>query len=239
MQDMRLGALMRVIRIRKNKRQGDIAAQSGISASAIARHERGEFQSTSVRSVRSHGQALGLRIELTVRGPVDAQMLDEEHAAVANHLKRWFESLGWEAIAEQSYSEYGERGRIDLFCWHPGRQVLLVVEIKSEIRDAQELLGSLDAKERLARTIALRRGWNARSVAVMLAVTETNRNLGRINRFRSLFDGYSLRGTAARRWIAAPGGSARLLLSVKPGEAGRQTWRNGRQRVRVARQADG
>lgn len=234
MQDMRLGALFRVIRVRKNERQQDVAARAGISPAAVARHERGNLQTTSVRAVRVHGEALGLRVELTVRGPVDERLLDEEHAAVANYLKHWLESLGWVVAAEQSYSEYGERGRIDLFCWHPEREVVLVVEIKTEIRDAQEVLGSLDIKARLAKTIARKRGWNARSVAVLLAITETDRNVAWVTRLDALFATYRVRGAAARRWLAGPSAEpTHLLLVVKPREAGLETWRNGRERVRT------
>ena len=235
MDDHRLGALLRVARIRKNKRQSDVARDARLSASAVARNERGQADRATLRTLRQHGQALGIRLELELRGPASDLLRDDEHAAVVDHLKGQLESLGWEATVEASFSEYGERGRIDLFAYHPGRRALLVVEVKTAIFDAQELLGSLDIKERLAATVARKRGWRPAAVGVLLAITRTDANERRINRLPRLFGGFATRGTVARAWLANPVGPARMLLFVSSAEAGRARWRNSRQRVRLSR----
>lgn len=235
MDDQRLGALLRVARIRSNKRQSDVARDARLSASAIARNERGQAGRATLRTLRQHGQALGIRLELELRGPAPAPLRDEEHAAVVDHLKGRLESHGWEAMVEASFSEYGERGRIDLFAYHRGRRALLVVEVKTAIFDTQELLGSLDVKERLAATVGRKRGWRADSMGVLLAITRTDANRRRISRLPRLFAAFATRGTAARSWLADPVGSARMLLFISSTEAGRTRWRNSRQRVRLSR----
>ncbi len=53
-----------------------------------------------------------------------------------------------------SYSRYGERGRIDLVGWHPAAGMLLIIECKTVLGDAQATLGTIDAKTRLARFVA-------------------------------------------------------------------------------------
>ena len=42
---------------------------------------------------------------------------------------------------EVSFSIYGERGVIDILAWHPGRRALLIIELKTDIVDVNELVG--------------------------------------------------------------------------------------------------
>lgn len=230
--DQKVGVILRMARIRKNKRQCDVAADAGISAAAVARHERVDLAAVTHRALRQHAHAVGIRLELERRGPASDVLRDDEHAAVVDHLKRWLESMGWETVVEASYSEYGERGRIDLLAHHAGLRVILVVEVKTAVIDAQGLFGSIDVKERLARTLAAKRGWRPQSAGVLLAVTRTNTNERKIARLAGLFGAFRLRGAAARAWLNEPSGDARMLLFVSPTEVGRNTWRNSRQRVR-------
>ncbi len=108
-------------------------------------------------------------------------------------------------MPEVSFSIYGERGVIDMLAWHSGRRALLVIELKSEIVDVNELLGTLDRKRRLAWRIARERGWNPESVSVWLAIADT-----RTNRRRVDAHGYLLRSvfkdgpTALRSYLADP-----------------------------------
>lgn len=231
MDDQKVGLILRVVRLRRDQRQSDVAARAGISASAVARHERGEIAEVTHRALRRHAHAVGVRLELALRGPTSDLLRDDEHAAVVDHLKRWLESLAWDVAVEVSYSEYGERGRIDLFAFHGTSRALLVAEIKTGIFDAQELLGSLDVKARLAPTIARRNGWQPSHIGVLLAVTKTDTNERKIQRLRALFSGFAMRGPHARAWLGNPTGTARLLLFVSQSEAGRGVWRNSRQRV--------
>lgn len=239
MQLDRLPVLLRAVRIRRGLRQSDVAELARLSATTVARHERGRLADARVGRLLQHAAALEIRLELTVRGDTAPHLRDDEHAAVAEALKRRLEGLGWAVLVEPSFNDYGDRGRVDLLCWHGASHVLLVVEVKTVVVDVQELHGRLDVKERVARTLAGGQGWKPHHIAVMLALTDTDANRGRIDRFSALFARFTVRGNAARIWMAKPSGAARLIVYVPPAAAGRRGWQNGRQRMRPPRRSLG
>jgi hypothetical protein len=75
-----------------------------------------------------------------------------------------------------SFSLYGERGAIDQLGWHARARHLLVIELKTELVDVNELLGTFDRKIRLARVIARERGMVADAVSGWLVVLDTRTN---------------------------------------------------------------
>lgn len=198
----------------------------------IAEHELGEIERASVRSLRSHCEALGLSLELTIRGSAGDVLKDEEHALLTEWIKRQLDSMGWTTEAEASFNIWGERGRMDLLAWNATAGTVLVDEQKTDISDVQDLIGTLGVKERLALQVARERRWDPTCVAVLLVVSKTHRNLRILQRFSALFDQFNLRGADAVRWLRQPSGSAHLLLLVPPEAVGRRHWRNGRRRVR-------
>ena len=215
-------------------RQEDVSGRAKLSRACVARHELGQIEGATVRTLRQHAEALGLTLEITLRGPTGDLVKDEEHALLTQWVKRQLDLMGWQTDAEASYSIYGERGRVDLLGWRADRRIVLIDEQKTDLPDVQDVLGTLDVKERLARQIARERGWDADAVAVLLVITRTNRNVRTVQRFEALFSGYSLRGAAAVRWLRDPEGEGphHLLLFVPPDAVGRAAWRNGRRRVR-------
>ncbi|HEY4190087.1 MAG TPA: hypothetical protein VGM28_06685, partial [Candidatus Limnocylindrales bacterium] len=52
---------------------------------------------------------------------------------------------------------YGERGSIDILAWHAATRTLLIVEVKTEIASAEEMLRRHDAKVRLGPAIGRER----------------------------------------------------------------------------------
>lgn len=232
MRDRAVANLFRLARVRQDLRQVDVADRSGLSRSVIAKHELGQIAGASVASLRSHADALGLSLELTVRGSAGEVLKDEEHALLTQWVKQQLQAFGWETEPEVSFNIYGDRGRIDLLGWHPGRRVVLVDEQKTDVSDVQDVLGGLDVKERLALQIARDHGWSAAQVGVLLVVSRTQRNVRTIDRFAGLFDKFSVRGTDAARWLRDPAGPAHVLIFVPPSAVGRAAWRNGRRRVR-------
>lgn len=232
MRDRAAANLLRLARVRLDLRQDDVSDRAGLSRACIAKHELGRIEGATVRTLRRHAEALGLTLEITLRGPTGELVKDEEHALLTQWVKRQLDPMGWQTEAEASYSIYGERGRIDLLGWWPDRRIVLVDEQKTDLPDVQDVLGTLDTKERLARQIARERGWDADAVAVLLVVTRTSRNVRTVQRFEALFGRFSLRGAAAVRWLRDPVGAQHLLLFVPPEAVGRASWRNGRRRVR-------
>ena len=227
-----MGRLLGVVRLRRGLRQTDVGAAAGMSASAIARHERGHFSSLS--GLERHAAALELRVNIRLlsRGGELDRLLDDEHAAIVETVARALKGAGHSVQPEVSFSEWGERGRYDLLCLHRPTGVLTVVEAKSELTSIQDLLGTLDAKRRLAPAVAQRLGWSAGAVKVVLAVAATSRNHRVVASHPALFADFEKHLLTAHHLSNVS--PAKMLLWVTPMRAGRVRWVAGRRRTRRA-----
>lgn len=176
MDSIAMGRLLALVRLRQGRRQSDLSKAARVSAAAVGRHEHGHL--TSIARLRRHAEALGLRLDvrLTGRGGELERLADDEHAAIVEVVAQLLRGLGHQVEPEATYNEWGERGRIDLLAYLAESATLDVVEVKGELTDIQEMLGALNAKERLAPDVARRRGWPARHVRVLLVVAATSRN---------------------------------------------------------------
>ena len=221
-----VGRVLRMLRLRKDWRQSDVADRAGISASAVGRHENGAMGAPA--TLEKHAAVFGLRVELRVTGRAGSliRLGDEEHARIVDSVAGWFRAQGFLIETEASFSEWGERGRIDLLAYEPATGTLVIAEVKTQLLDLQDLFGSLNVKERLAATIAERRGWKVNRCATILAVAQTAANRTMVREHPSLFADFD-----ARRLTSAGLRSGhRLLHWVKAG-GGAGVWLAGRQRV--------
>jgi transcriptional regulator with XRE-family HTH domain len=172
--------MLRAVRLRRRLRQVDVAAAVGVSHATVSLVERGHCRKLSLDTIRRIGAALDVRVEVAARwrgGDAD-RLLNRGHSLLADSFASFMASLvDWVAEPEVSFSIYGERGIIDELAWHPATGHLLVIELKTEFVDINELLGTLDRKVRLARTVAAGRGWPARRVSywVIASASRTNR----------------------------------------------------------------
>ena len=224
MDDLAFGRLVRLARIKRTWRQQDLAGRASSSRSVVSRIERGHVGETPLATVRAVANALDLRVELQVRAralDVD-RVLNERHAALPEHVLGWIaRQPGWTVRPEVSFSEYGERGAVDLLGWHPATRSLLVVEVKTEVIDVAEVLGTLDRKHRLGATIGKRIGWEARSVSTCLLVADSMTNRRRIRTRSATFRAaLPADGRALRRWLSRPTGSVRALRFVSDVRSG-------------------
>jgi len=152
--------------------------------------------------------ALGAQLAVIVRwqgGDLD-RLLNARHSALHESVARSFAGLpGWVIAPEVSFSVYGERGVIDVLAWRAATRALLVIELKTEIVDVNELMGSIDRKRRLASRVGRERGWDASTVSAMLIVAA-----GRTNRRRvaahatTLGSALPLDARALRSWLTTP-----------------------------------
>ncbi|HEX5148016.1 MAG TPA: helix-turn-helix transcriptional regulator [Candidatus Limnocylindrales bacterium] len=216
MDDQRFGSVLRKVRQRRNWRQEDLAKKAGVSAATISRAERGHVGSLALDTVRQIGAALDVRVELVGRwraGDLD-RLLNARHAALHEAVARTFVRRfpGWILSPEVSFSIFGERGVIDLAAWNPHHRALLLIELKTDIADVNELIGTFDRKVRLGRTIAAKRGWDPLTVSGWVIVAP-----GRINRERIAAHGVMLRaaypedGRAINAWLPRPNGRIAAL----------------------------
>lgn len=199
-----------------------------MSRTIVSDIEHGRASRTSIAVVRQATAPLELSVELTARGrgaDVD-RVLDERHARLLGTTARWLVGLGWATMAEVSYSEWGERGSIDLLAWHEPTATLLVIEVKTELVSVEATLRKHDEKVRLAPRIARDRlGWAVRTTGRLIVFPDDRTERARIAAQAAVLEpAYPVRAYAARRWCRLPSGpfSGLLFLKADPDSRGRQ-----------------
>ncbi len=237
MQDVVLGARVRAVRLRLGLRQRDVAVRAGVSDASVSRIERGHLDAVSLRTLRAVAGVLEIRVDLVPRwrGGDLERLVSARHAALAEQVIRIFQAARWTVRPEVSFNVYGERGVVDLLAWHAETRTILVIELKTEIVDVGELLGTLDRKARLVVSIAGPYGWVPRSVGRCVIVSGTSTNRRRIQAFEATFrSAFPSRARPMRAWIATPTGSIRGLwfVSDRHGRTTREPL-GARKRVRV------
>ncbi|HEY7737335.1 MAG TPA: helix-turn-helix domain-containing protein [Candidatus Limnocylindrales bacterium] len=220
MDDHRVGDAIRAVRVRRGWRQQDLATAAGVSRATVSRLERGHLGEVALGRIRQVAAALDIRIDLRPRwraGDLD-RLLNARHSAMHEELARLFADLpGWVAQPEVSFSIFGERGVIDVLAWHPGRRAVLVIEIKTDIADVNELMSTLDRKGRLAAKIALERGWRARTVGMWLVVAASDANRRRVAAHCAVLGSLLPDdGTRVRAWLRNPTSACRALTFWTP-----------------------
>ena len=224
MDPLRFGAAIRIARIRRGWRQSDLAAAAGVSRGTVSRIERSAIHEISFGTLVAVAAALDVRVELLTRsrGADLDRLLNQKHAALAEAVIARFRRIGgWVVRPEVSFSEWGERGIVDLLAWHEPSASVLVIELKTEIVDVGELLGTLDRKRRLGVAIAASVGWPARTVATCLIVGESMSNRRRVDAHAGTFRAaLPADGRRARAWLRNPAGDLRALLFVSDARRG-------------------
>jgi transcriptional regulator with XRE-family HTH domain len=215
---------MRRLRIGRGWRQVDLGTRAGLSRDPVCRAECGELDGMTVGTLSRLTEALEatLVIEMRWQGAALDRMIDRERAHLQDAAARRFLSRGWNVQAEVSFNHYGDRGSCDLVAWHAGTRILLVVEVKSQLGNLQDLLHRLDVKARLGGMLAVQLGWPAPHAVVRGLVLAEDRTARRIiGRHDALFSGFSLRGRGAHAWLRSPSAAAGgLLWFEKPADSG-------------------
>jgi transcriptional regulator with XRE-family HTH domain len=220
MEDLRVGSMIRTARQRKGWRQQELAEAGHVARATVSRVERGHFGSLPLDTIRAICAGLDIRLDLQPRwrgGDLD-RMMSRRHSILHESVTRAIAAAfpEWEIAPEVSFSIYGERGVIDLLMWHPGRRALLVIELKTDIVDVGEMLGTLDKKRRLAWKIAKKRRWLPLTVSAWVVVAGSRTNERRISEFRAMLrSAYPASGRQMRVWLRDPVGSI-AGLSIWP-----------------------
>lgn len=200
----KLGAKLRIARLRLGLRQADVATAARLSRQTVSRAESGRVGSLTIDALDRLAEVLGVWPNLDVRSPSSDldRLLNARHAALAEQVVLWIRTqAGWSAMSEVSFAVGREVGAIDVLAYHVPTCQLAVIELKTSIYDVSELLGTLDRKERLAGSIARDRGWVASAVSVWLIVADSSTNRRRVADHRSMItsklptDGRSFRAS--------------------------------------------
>ena len=242
MDDRRLGMAVRARRHRRGWRLANLALAAGVGPGVCGLLERGHVGRLTVRTARAIAGAVDLPLAWDIgwqRVEVD-RLLDADHAALGASIAAALTALGWSVRSEVSFNHYGDRGRIDLLAWHAIERVLLVIEVKTAIVDAQQTLGALDVKTRVAKFVVGELGWASPDrIVPAIVIAEGTTARRHVKRVEALFGRYECQGTAARSWLRAPSRSvAGLLMFVPlPPRNGGDRRRAGRRRVRRSKAA--
>jgi transcriptional regulator with XRE-family HTH domain len=226
MEDQRFGSTIRAVRVRRGWRQVDLAARSRVSPSTISRLERGHPDPLTLDTIRRVASALDIRVDLVPRwraGDLD-RLLNAKHSQLHELVARWFgtELPAWVLAPEVSYAIYSERGVIDIVAWHPARRAILVIELKTDIVDVNQLIGKVGEKARLIRQIVRDRGWEPLTVSSWVIVAAGRTNRARLAAHRSVLRAaFPSDGRAIRAWLGDPVGEV-AALSIWTGVAGRR-----------------
>jgi transcriptional regulator with XRE-family HTH domain len=220
MHDAQVGRGLRAIRHRLGWRQEDVAELCGLSQQSVSRAESGRLTEMTIESLRAVATAIGGDIELVLRwrGAALDRLVDERHADLVGAIASRLGAVGWEALSEASYSEFGERGSIDILALHRSSGILLVVEIKTELGSVEETLRKHDEKVRLGPKIARARFgvWPAH-VARLLVLSGSSTPRRQVDRHAVLFDrAYPLRGQRVNAWLREPARAVSGILFVSP-----------------------
>jgi len=113
---------------------------------------------------------------------------------------------GWTVYVEVSFSEFGERGSIDVLAVRPKDGLAIVCEVKSTLGSLEETNRTLDLKVRLAPTIIFKRlGWRPSTVSRLLIVPSTNSiRRGIADHAATMEAIYPTRGRGVRAWLRRP-----------------------------------
>ncbi len=240
MDDLRIGAVCRALRRRQGWRQSDLATRAGVHQTTISRIERGAAGTLTVDVLRRVFAELGARFDPGVlwRGGELDRLLDARHATLVDQAAQAYAAVGWTVVPEVTFSEYGERGSIDLFCGYPRLRAVSVNEMKSDVTSVEETTRKHDMKVRLAPKLAQERfGWRPQSIGRVLVVPE-DRTIRRIvDRHKAVFDAaYPARTREVGNWIREPSGNlAGLWFLPSKLEARASRSAGGSRRVRRPR----
>lgn len=209
MDDIRVGRILRALRRRRGWTQRQLGDRAGLSQQAISLIERGHGSELSGSTMRRVFATLDARWEPTVswRGGQLDRLLDEDHAQLVGQTVRLLAARGWRAAVEVTYSEYGERGSVDVLGADRDAHAIVVVEVKSELTAVDATIRKLDEKERIVRRTLCRErfGFSPRHVARLLILPSTETSRRRVRSSAAILDvAFPARGPDVRRWLRQP-----------------------------------
>ena len=215
MNGIRLGRLVRAVRVRKRMTQRAVSRLAGVSPTTISRLERGWISSLTLRTVERIATALEIQVDITGRwrGADGDRLVNAGHAALHEAIAQRFAVLReWVTFPEVSFSVYGERGVIDLLAYHAASGCLLVIELKTALVDPSALMGPSIGYRRLAARHARDHGWTVRSVSVWVLMHDTPTNHRHVAQHVSVLRAaFPMDGRGVRRWLRRPDGPIRAL----------------------------
>jgi hypothetical protein len=239
MDDLAIGRVFRALRIRLGWPQSVAAAKARISQTSYSEIERGWIDRVPIGKLRKVAAIYEVRLVLEPRwrGAALDRAFASRHANMAEAVTRHLMGAGWDVRPEVSFNHFGERGVVDLVAWHAEARTVLLIELKTELADVNDLLAVTDRRRRLAGKIVEPFGWKPSQLGQWIVVAESRTNQRRLGDHRALLRAaFPSDGRAIPGWLANPrtAMSALWFLPDSGASAVRQT-RAPRLRVRTKR----
>jgi len=208
--------------------QRELSRRSGVSQSRISSLERRRIRTLRVSEVDRLFSVLGVRYWLGIE-PTTAlseRQHDLVHARCAVHAANRLEAAGWLVQREVEIGDGRAHGWIDILAFNPRLGLLLVIEIKTEIRDFGAIERTLNWYQREAIRAARQFGWRPIRTGSALLVLQSRQNDISISISRTAFkQGFPGRATELRAVIdeAAEPSATRFVAMIDP-RSRRSTW---------------
>jgi transcriptional regulator with XRE-family HTH domain len=208
--DERLARALRELRRRKGWTMVEAAKSAGLTLRTYRSLEHGDAASARVDEVRRALAPFEARARMSVwwQGAELDRILDEAHAAVVERVVGVLTEWTWLTAPEVTFSEYGERGSVDLLALHEASGCGLVTEVKASWGSIEETNRALDVKARLgSKLIEQRFGVRPANVSRLLVFPEGMTHRRVAERHASTLEAvYPLRGREVRAWVHRPSG---------------------------------
>jgi hypothetical protein len=170
------------------------------------------------------------------RGGELDRLLDDDHARLVTEIVRRLVHLDWDVAVEVTYSEYGERGSVDVLAARRELLAMVVVEVKSDLTVMEATLRKADEKERIVRGSLGRSrfGFSPRIVGRLLVLPATETARRRVRAGSTILDAaFPSRGASVRDWLRTPARDLAGIIFVSDTNPGGDTRvRGGAKRVR-------
>ena len=215
MDPARVGADVRLLRLRRGWSQRRLAAEAKASRYSVAEVEAGRGDRLPSERLIAIVAALGayLSVRIVFQGEALDRLRDRRHASLVDVMVKRLVAAGWDVATEVSFNNFGERGSIDILAYHATTRTLLVIEVKTVVPDVGGSLATLDRKVRLAPELARSRGWNPRIVARLMVMPEESTVRRRIAAHEATFtNAFPVRNVEVNRWLRVPVGSISGLI---------------------------
>lgn len=207
MDDLAVGRVFRELRLRLGWPQRLVAAKAGISRSAYSEIERGGIDRVPLGKLRTVGGVLEVRLVLEPRwrGAGLDRALSSRHASMTEVVSRLLIEAVWEVHPEVSFNHFGERGVVDIVAWHAASRTVLLIELKTELADINDLLAVTDRRRRLAAAIAAPFDWTPRTVGQWVVVADSRTNRRRLADHRTVLRAaFPVDGRSVAGWLTDP-----------------------------------
>ncbi len=201
-----VAVLIRTTREALGWTQAELGRRARVSQSEICRIEKDLIKGLSFETASRILDALRIRVTINLTAPTilgGGRQHDAAHARCVAFVARRLRALGWLVETEVMIVGSSAFGWIDIAALRPGDRTLLVIEIKTELRDIGAAMRQQAWYEREARSMAQGFGWSPRRVVGALLVLATEDNVGRLAGNRDLLrDKFSLPASELGRMIA-------------------------------------